>query len=104
MVSSAFILYRQHWQAAVVAQNPGLANPDISKIIGEQWRKLAQESKDEWKALAEVSSFVTSSFFLFNCHNLDTNKTSGGESSSSTAISRIPVPASPLWPGWKQPQ
>ncbi|KAL5343756.1 hypothetical protein BJX70DRAFT_393808 [Aspergillus crustosus] len=50
---NAFILYRQHYQGAVVAQNPGLANPDISKIIGEQWRKLPQVTKDEWKALAE---------------------------------------------------
>lgn len=53
--NAAFILYRQHYQAAVVSQNPGLANPDISKIIGEQWRKLPQETKDEWKALAEAS-------------------------------------------------
>ncbi|KAL5001935.1 hypothetical protein BDV10DRAFT_191911 [Aspergillus recurvatus] len=52
---NAFILYRQHYQGAVVAQNPGLANPDISKIIGEQWRKLPQATKDEWKALAEVA-------------------------------------------------
>ncbi|KAL2782804.1 high mobility group box domain-containing protein [Aspergillus keveii] len=51
---NAFILYRQHHQAAVVAQNPGLANPEISKIIGEQWRKLPQATKDEWKNLAEV--------------------------------------------------
>ncbi|KAL4932743.1 putative HMG box transcriptional regulator [Aspergillus undulatus] len=50
---NAFILYRQHYQGAVVAQNPGLANPEISKIIGEQWRKLPQATKDEWKALAE---------------------------------------------------
>jgi HMG box factor len=50
----AFILYRQHYQAAVVAQNPGLANPEISKIIGAQWRKLPQTTKDEWKNLAEV--------------------------------------------------
>lgn len=50
----AFILYRQHYQAAVVHQNPGLANPEISKIIGEQWRALPAESKDQWKALAEV--------------------------------------------------
>ncbi|PYH45254.1 putative HMG box transcriptional regulator [Aspergillus saccharolyticus JOP 1030-1] len=50
---NAFILYRQHWQASVVAQHPGLANPEISKIIGEQWRKLPQETKDTWKALAE---------------------------------------------------
>ncbi|KAL1883740.1 slightly ste11-like protein [Paecilomyces lecythidis] len=50
---NAFILYRQHYQAAVVAQNPGLANPEISKIIGEQWRALPEEAKKEWKALAE---------------------------------------------------
>jgi HMG box factor len=54
-LSIAFILYRQHYQAAVVAQNPGLANPEISKIIGEQWRALSTDTKEEWKALAEVS-------------------------------------------------
>jgi HMG box factor len=37
-----------------VAQNPGLANPDISKIIGEQWRDQSIEVKAEWKRLAEV--------------------------------------------------
>ncbi|KKY21418.1 putative hmg box transcriptional [Phaeomoniella chlamydospora] len=52
-MSVAFILYRQHYQAAVVAQNPGLANPEISKIIGKQWSALPQSVKDEWKALAE---------------------------------------------------
>ncbi|KAM0720473.1 hypothetical protein Q7P37_004609 [Cladosporium fusiforme] len=50
---NAFILYRQHHQGKVVAQNPGLANPEISKIIGEQWRNQAVEVKNEWKALAE---------------------------------------------------
>jgi HMG box factor len=38
----------------VVAQNPGLANPEISKIIGGQWRELDPEAKEEWKTLAEV--------------------------------------------------
>ncbi|KAF4636724.1 hypothetical protein G7Y89_g1349 [Cudoniella acicularis] len=51
---NAFILYRQHYQAQVVAQHPGLANPEISKIIGEQWREQAPEVKSEWKRLAEV--------------------------------------------------
>ena len=51
----AFILYRQHYQAMVVAHNPGLANPEISKIIGEQWRSLSEDDKSKWKALAEVS-------------------------------------------------
>ncbi|KAK3691890.1 slightly ste11-like protein [Vermiconidia calcicola] len=50
---NAFILYRQHHQANVVAQNPGLANPEISKIIGEQWQGLPTDEKNKWKALAE---------------------------------------------------
>jgi HMG (high mobility group) box len=54
----AFILYRQHYQAQVIAQNPGLANPEISKIIGEQWRDQAAEVKNDWKRLAEVCSMV----------------------------------------------
>ena len=51
----AFILYRQHYQGQVIAQNPGLANPDISKIIGAQWREQPVEIQNEWKRLAEVS-------------------------------------------------
>lgn len=50
----AFILYRQHHQAAVVAQNPGLANPEISKVIGDHWRASPSETKGHWKVLAEV--------------------------------------------------
>ncbi|KAL1842303.1 hypothetical protein VTJ49DRAFT_5584 [Mycothermus thermophilus] len=50
---NAFILYRQHHQAQVVQQHPGLANPEISKIIGEQWRDEPEERKLQWKQLAE---------------------------------------------------
>ncbi|KAI1506107.1 hypothetical protein F5X99DRAFT_426145 [Biscogniauxia marginata] len=50
---NAFILYRQHWQGYVAAQNPGLANPDISKLIGEKWRAQPEKVKNEWKQLAE---------------------------------------------------
>ncbi|KAG8531078.1 uncharacterized protein KY384_004435 [Bacidia gigantensis] len=50
---NAFILYRQHHQASVVAQNPGLANPEISKVIGDHWRAAAPEIKEHWKLLAE---------------------------------------------------
>lgn len=50
----AFILYRQHNQAAVVAKNPGLANPEISKVIGDLWRGATQETRNHWKLLAEV--------------------------------------------------
>ena len=52
----AFILYRQHNQAAVVAQNRGLANPEVSKIIGEHWRKLSHDDKNHWKLLADVNN------------------------------------------------
>ncbi|KAK5131483.1 hypothetical protein LTR08_000877 [Meristemomyces frigidus] len=51
---NAFILYRQHHQAQVVAQHPGLANPEISKIIGELWQNQAPELKTKWKELAEA--------------------------------------------------
>jgi HMG (high mobility group) box len=54
----AFILYRQHYQAQIVAQHPGLANPEISKIIGEQWRDQPVEVKNEWKRLAEVPCII----------------------------------------------
>ncbi|KAJ5489710.1 hypothetical protein N7539_004600 [Penicillium diatomitis] len=50
---NAFILYRQHYQSIVVAHNPGMANPEISKVIGEQWRSLSEDEKGKWKALAE---------------------------------------------------
>ena len=49
------MLYRQHFQASVAAQNPTLANPEISKIIGKQWRQESQAVKDRWDALAHVS-------------------------------------------------
>jgi HMG box factor, other len=35
-----------------------MANPDISKVIGEQWRQLSEEEKSKWKALAEVSTHL----------------------------------------------
>ncbi|KAK7525085.1 uncharacterized protein IWZ02DRAFT_375012, partial [Phyllosticta citriasiana] len=50
---NAFILYRQHHHAAIVAENPGLANPEISKIIGEQWRSEPESIREEWKRLAD---------------------------------------------------
>lgn len=50
---NAFILYRQHHHAKVVAAYPGKTNPEISKIIGERWRSLAQEEKDFWIHLGD---------------------------------------------------
>ncbi|KAI9768570.1 MAG: hypothetical protein M1840_004767 [Geoglossum simile] len=50
---NAFILFRQHHHAAIIAQHPGLSNPDISKIIGERWRNIPQPERHQWKTLAE---------------------------------------------------
>ena len=50
---TAFILYRQHNQASIVAANPQLHNPEISKVIGELWQMCSPEEKAHWKALAE---------------------------------------------------
>lgn len=51
---NAFILYRQHHHSNVVAENPGKTNPEISKIIGEQWRSLPQNEKDFWIQQGDV--------------------------------------------------
>ncbi|KAJ9608127.1 slightly ste11-like protein [Cladophialophora chaetospira] len=50
---NSFILFRQHQQSSIIAQNPGIPNPQVSKIIGEQWRGLSAEAKEEWNLLAE---------------------------------------------------
>ncbi|KAL6711354.1 slightly ste11-like protein [Coniothyrium glycines] len=50
---NAFILYRQHHQTAIIARNPSLNNPDISKIIGEQWKAESEEQKKIWQDLAQ---------------------------------------------------
>ncbi|KAF2839703.1 hypothetical protein M501DRAFT_902699, partial [Patellaria atrata CBS 101060] len=49
---NAFILYRQHHQANIAAQHPGLPNPDISKILGEQWKAEEDKVREQWKILA----------------------------------------------------
>ena len=41
-----------------MAKNPGLVNPDISKIIGEQWRAEPQLVKENWKELAEKEKIL----------------------------------------------
>ncbi|KAF2446724.1 hypothetical protein P171DRAFT_238165 [Karstenula rhodostoma CBS 690.94] len=50
---NAFILYRQYHQHAIAAANPRLPNPDISKIIGEQWKAENQAVKKVWQDLAQ---------------------------------------------------
>ncbi|KAL1983038.1 hypothetical protein VTN96DRAFT_521 [Rasamsonia emersonii] len=90
---NAFILYRQHYQAAVVAQNPGLANPEISKIIGEQWRALPEETKDEWKALAEAEKARHQQQYPDYRYQPRRYGRDGGSRSGSSSISTNPAGA-----------
>ena len=106
----AFILYRQHHQAAVVAQNPGLANPEISKVIGDHWRQSPEEVKGHWKKLAEVSRstfMIVTSFSKsklrrkrnFDIKNntlvINTNLVGAGEATACPTLSHRPAPATP---------
>lgn len=50
----AFILFRQHNHASICQSNPGKANPEISKIIGEMWRTAPKETKLVWQKHADV--------------------------------------------------
>lgn len=84
----AFMLYRQHFQAAVVARNPGLANPEISKIIGKQWREEDQNVKDTWDDLAEVESSPDLLVVI-----LPLTSSSEREDSPSPAVPQLQVPA-----------
>jgi hypothetical protein len=58
----------------VVAHNPGLANPEISKIIGEQWRSLSEDDKSKWRALAEVSYIDILPYYRCNPDNYHRKK------------------------------
>jgi hypothetical protein len=55
---NAFILYRQHHNTSVVARHPGLANPKISKIIGELWNNEPEEERQRWRGYAEVGEIL----------------------------------------------
>lgn len=54
----AFILYRQYHQKDILARTPGLTNPEISKALGDEWRKLDRDTKSEWLQRAEVLPFT----------------------------------------------
>ncbi|EGC43237.1 HMG box protein [Histoplasma capsulatum var. duboisii H88] len=92
---NAFILFRQHFQASVVAQNPGLANPEISKIIGEKWRTLPLESKQDWKNLAEEEKARHQQQYPdYRYQPRRYGRTGGNSAATSSGISNNPTGAS----------
>ncbi|KAL2351990.1 high mobility group box domain-containing protein, partial [Cryomyces antarcticus] len=50
---NSFMLYRQHNQARFIDKHPGIANPEVSKILGELWKSEPASVKEKWKLLAE---------------------------------------------------
>ncbi|KAJ5152948.1 uncharacterized protein N7482_009426 [Penicillium canariense] len=50
---NSFILYRQHHHHTVTAENPGVQNTQISRIIAEMWRNETAEVRARFKDLAD---------------------------------------------------
>jgi len=53
---NSFILYRQSMSAQVTQENPGLSNPEISKIIGQRWKEESEEVQNHFRAEALEAS------------------------------------------------
>ncbi|KAI0536252.1 hypothetical protein GGR58DRAFT_528519 [Xylaria digitata] len=45
---NAFILFRRSQHAIIAAQNPGIQNGDISRIISSKWAAMTDLEKDQW--------------------------------------------------------
>jgi len=84
----AFILYRQYHQKDILARTPGLTNPEISKALGDEWRKLDKDTRSEWLQRAEVLPFA---FVADSRHVL--TYLAGGEDQTSTTVPRVSLPA-----------
>lgn len=47
------MLYRKHHHVAIAKENPGLDNPQLSKLIAKIWNAETDEEKSKWKLRAE---------------------------------------------------
>lgn len=50
--ATSYILYSNEHREEVTAANPGLKMTEISKLIGDKWKKESQAVRDEWSAKA----------------------------------------------------
>ncbi|KAI9888791.1 MAG: hypothetical protein M1814_006296 [Vezdaea aestivalis] len=50
---NSFILYRQYYHPIVVADNPGIHNNDVSRIVGAKWKDETLAIKNHFKTLAD---------------------------------------------------
>lgn len=52
---SAYMLYNNHRRPTLRIEHPELALPDLSKLIGDEWKKLSENQKAIWKEKAKES-------------------------------------------------
>jgi hypothetical protein len=55
MPKSAFLLYSQAKREEVKGKHPGVDGVGVTKILGEEWKKLSAAEKQEWKAKAAAN-------------------------------------------------
>ena len=92
----AFILFRQHHQAAVVAQYPDKPNPEISKVIGQMWKTSGDHVKAIWQSHADVGSTYAISFVVEHIARvLLTCNFIGRETAAFAEVSTVSISASP---------
>ncbi|KAI8591789.1 high mobility group box domain-containing protein, partial [Geranomyces variabilis] len=51
--ANSWILYRQEKHPIVLAQNEGITNNEISKVVAEWWRNEPDDVKNVYKCRAE---------------------------------------------------
>ncbi|KAL9592730.1 MAG: hypothetical protein Q9179_006429, partial [Wetmoreana sp. 5 TL-2023] len=84
---NAFILYRQHHQAHVVAQNPGLANPEISKEEKIRHQRQYPDYRYQPRRAGRNNSLTSSTSTPLDSENRRCAKCGGRSMNTSSALS-----------------
>lgn len=50
---SAYMLLNNFRRPVLQAEHPDLSLPDLSKLIGEEWKNMFEEQKNVWKEKAK---------------------------------------------------
>ena len=51
---SAFMLWSNHMRPKIKAESPDLKLTEISKVLGEKWKEVGEETKKEWQVKADT--------------------------------------------------
>ena len=52
MPGSAFLLFAKSRREEVKEKHPEVDGTGITKLLGQEWKKLSEEAKQEWKGKA----------------------------------------------------